>query len=134
MCPEPDPDCKDALLSYAPGVVTRMANERVRNGQWPDIPAHFRVAGLTVHRPAVDGLSRIRGDVDHGRLDMAPLFDRTPDLHGHQALGAGLRLAVRVLAAQLQAWQPGEPPRTIAEMGAAVDVAAAIAAERLVSS
>src|SRR5579863_5603751 len=43
-----------AVLSYAPGVVDRMSRERVRNGQYEDIPACFRVAGLRVHKPAVD--------------------------------------------------------------------------------
>jgi len=79
------------MLSYAPGVVDRMSRERVRNGQWEDIPACIRLAGLRVHKPAVDNLSRIRADLEHGVLDMHPVFDRTPALHSDPELGRELR-------------------------------------------
>ena len=89
--PRPPADTKHAMLSYAPGVVDRMSRERVRNGQWEDIPACIRLAGLRVHKPAVDNLSRIRADLEHGVLDMHPVFDRTPALHSDPELGRELR-------------------------------------------
>jgi hypothetical protein len=99
--PRPPADTKHAMLSYAPGVVDRMSRERVRNGQWEDIPACIRLAGLRVHKPAVDNLSRIRADLEHGVLDMHPVFDRTPALHADPELGRELHRLAADLAADL---------------------------------
>ena len=90
-----------AVLSYAPGVVDRMSRERVRNGQWEDIHAYARVAGLAVHKPAVDNLNRIRADLEHGVLDMHPVFDRTPALHSDPELGRELHRLEAGYAADL---------------------------------
>jgi hypothetical protein len=100
--PVPAPDVKDAMLSCAPGVVDRMSRERVRNGQYEDIHALFRTAGLRVHKPAVDNLNRIRADLEHGVLDMHPVFDRTPALHSDPELGRELHRLEADYAADLE--------------------------------
>src|SRR5579859_4662659 len=48
--PEPG---KDALLYYGPGIVTRMWEARIRNGQWADIPAEVNAAHARTHLPAL---------------------------------------------------------------------------------
>jgi hypothetical protein len=78
-----------------------MSRERVRNGQYEDIHACFRTAGLRVHKPAVDNLNRIRADLEHGVLDMHPVFDRTPALHSDPELGRELNRLAEDLAADL---------------------------------
>jgi len=104
-CPDapsaPYPFEARAILSYAPGVVDRMSRERVRNGQWEDIQAYARIAGLRVHKPAVDNLNRIRADLEHGVLDMHPVFDRTPALHSDPGLGRELHRLEADYAADL---------------------------------
>ena len=104
-CPDeehqPDPDMKDAMLSCAPGVVTRMSRERVRNGQWENIPAYVRSRAGDIHRHAVEKLAGIRLEVEHGVLDIAPLFDRNPELHRDLELSRELHRYEADLAFQL---------------------------------
>ena len=100
---------KGAMLSCAPGVVTRMSQERVRNGQWEDISACARTAALRVHKPAVDEAARIRQDLEHGVLDLGPVFDRNPALHWDPELAADLAryeagLADLLARAQVRGW------------------------------
>jgi len=109
LCPQPDPDEKGAMLSCAPGVVTRMAKERVRNGQWDNIPRLFREAGGAIHKHAVEKAAGIRLDVEHGVLDIGPVFDRNPDLRSDPELAADLAryeadLAGLLARVQVRGW------------------------------
>ena len=81
----------DALLSCAPGVVTRMSHERVRNGQYEDIPKFAREASVRVHRPAVDGRARIQLNREHTEMDLDAMFDRNEDLRHDPDIDEGLK-------------------------------------------
>jgi hypothetical protein len=98
---EPQAPGSDALLSCAPGVVTRMSHERVRNGQWEDIPKYVREGGLRVHRPAVDGRARIQLDLEHTVMDLGAMFERNEDLRHDQEISDGLRRKEAEIAALL---------------------------------
>ena len=99
--PRPETDEKGAVLSCAPGVVTRMFRERIRNGQWENIPAYVRDRANDVQKYAVEHLASIRLDLERGVLDLAPVFDRVPALHADPDLAERLRCAVADVERQL---------------------------------
>jgi hypothetical protein len=104
-CPDaprmPRPDDPRLLLSCAPGVVTRMSKERVRNGAWVDVPAYSRSAAGEIQKYAVEHLAAIRLEVEHGVLDLLPLFDRSPALHSDPELSRELHRLEADYAADL---------------------------------
>lgn len=91
MCPSSQEPGKDALLSCAPGVTSRMWRTRVANGQWDDIPALADAAHARVHLPALKQQRRIRGDLAGRRHDFAAVFTRNPGLLPDLALARELR-------------------------------------------
>lgn len=91
----------DFLLSCAAGVVTRMSHERVRNGQWDDIPKCAREGSVRIHRPAVDGRARIQLDLEHDVMDLGAMFERDEALRWDQELDKDLRRKEAELAALL---------------------------------
>ena len=101
MCPRPGEPGTGALLSCAPGVVSRMWRTRVANGQWANIPAAFDDAHADTFRPTLKTQRRIRDQLATGRHDIAAVLDRNRVLLTDQALRAGLRDLESRLAGRL---------------------------------
>jgi hypothetical protein len=110
MCPESGEPGKDALLSCAPGVTSRMWRTRVANGQWDDIAALADAGHARIHLPALKGQRRIRAGLAGRRHDFAAVFSRNPDLLADLALARELRdleatLEERLARMQLDAYR-----------------------------
>lgn len=105
-CPDgprmPGPGDPRMLLSCAPGVVTRMSKERVRNGEWEDIATYGRDARVRVHKPAVDLLAGITLGLEEGVHDLGALLDRSAPLHSDAALRGDLRELAAEMDGQLR--------------------------------
>jgi hypothetical protein len=82
---------KDALLSCAPGVTSRMWRTRIANGQWTDIAAEADAAHARIHLPALKQQRRIRADLAGRRHDFRAVFTRNPSLLPDLALARELR-------------------------------------------
>jgi hypothetical protein len=98
---------KDALLSCAAGVTSRMWRTRVANGQWKNIPDEFDQAHARVHMPALNRNRAIRDEVAERRHDIAAIFTQNEGLLSDQVIADGLhdleaRLAERL--ADMRAW------------------------------
>jgi len=91
MCPSSQEPGKDALLSCAPGVTSRMWRTRVANGQWDDIHAVADAGHARIHLPALARQRRIRADLAGRRHDFAAVFTRNPALLPDVALARELR-------------------------------------------
>ena len=101
---------KEALLSCAPGVVSRMWRARVANGEWDDIGAVADAGHARIHLPALAGQRRIHADLAGRRHDFAAVFTRNPALLPDPALARELRdlearLEERLAAMQLEAYR-----------------------------
>lgn len=119
-CPDgprlPSPGDPRVLLSCGLGVTERVWHLRVLDGAWEDVPRHAREAGVRVHKPAVDGLGRIRLDLEHGVLDIAAVFDQHPAARVSD--DGGLRWLEAEMASQLgdlrslgyRGWVKTRPP------------------------
>jgi hypothetical protein len=92
-----------ALLSAAPGVAAKMSLERVRNGQWDDIPAEFDDAWARVQKAARNGRRAIARDLNGGLHHIAAVFDANPEWRSDPALAEGLHRMEERLAAGLAA-------------------------------
>ena len=114
MCPESAEPGKDALLSCAPGVTSRMWRTRVANGQWDDIGAIADAGHARIHLPALRTNRRIRADLAARRHDIAAVLDRNPDLLSDQVLGDGLRDMAGRLAGPLADMQAGAALKEVA--------------------
>jgi hypothetical protein len=108
----PDPGT-DALLSCAPGVVTRMWRTRIANGQWADIHAAWDQGHARTHMPTLENLRRIHASIAAVRHDIGAMFDRNPGLLSDAVIAEGLhdlegRLAGRLAQMQAEAAVRGE--------------------------
>jgi hypothetical protein len=92
-----------ALLSAAPGVAVKMSLERVRNGQYDDIPAEFDDAWARVQKAARNGRRAIARDLNADRHHIAAVFGLHPEWRSDPALAEGLRRMEDRLAAGLTA-------------------------------
>ena len=90
MCPQSAEPGKDALLSCAPGVTSRMWRTRVANGQWDDIGAIADAGHARTHLPALKANRRIHADVAGRRHDLGAMFRRNPALQPDLALAREL--------------------------------------------
>jgi hypothetical protein len=90
MCPDSREPGKDALLSCAPGVTSRMWRTRVANGQWDDIGAIADAGHARTHLPALKTNRRIHADVAGKRHDLGAVFTRNPLLLPDLALAREL--------------------------------------------
>ena len=113
MCPQPGEPGKDAVLSCAPGVTSRMWRTRVANGQWDDIHSVWDQAHAKTHMPALDVQRHIHGDLAARRHDIAAMFNRNPGLLSDSVIADGLadlagRLAGRLAQMQAEAAVKGE--------------------------
>ena len=98
--PEPG---KGALLYYGPGIVTRMWETRIRNGQWADIAAEFNAAHARIHLPTLRRNDEIRLDLSTGAHHIAAVFDAHPEAHGDEKLAEGFRDVETAFEAELEA-------------------------------
>jgi hypothetical protein len=108
---------KDALLSCAPGVTSRMWRIRVARGEWQDAGSLYDKAHAATHLPALDAQRRIAAGLIAGRHDIAAMLARNPGLHTDPGTAAGLRrqeahLAGLLAKVQARGWHalpgPGE--------------------------
>ena len=104
----------DALLSCAPGVVSRMWRARVNNGQWANIPALFDDAHSDTFRPTLKMQRKIRDDLATGRHDIGAVLDRNPALLADAGLRDGLRDLADTLAGRLADMQAEAAVRAVA--------------------
>jgi len=98
---------KDALLSCGPGVVSKMWRNRVRDGEWADIPGEFGGAQQRVYAEARKGQQRIHNNLDCDWHDIAAVFRADTALLSDPALAARLALFETELAekaAELRRW------------------------------
>jgi hypothetical protein len=96
-----------AMLSYAPGVTSRMSLERVRNGQYEDVAAAADDAWARVHNTARKRGRAIRRGVTSARQQVAAVFAATPGLLSDPDLAEGLhRMEAEMPGrmAELQDW------------------------------
>src|SRR5262249_25972289 len=96
---------KEALLSCAPGVVTRMWRTRIANGQWTDIHAAWDQGHARTHMPALENQRRIHAALAAVRHDIGAMFDRNPGLLSDAVIGDALRDLEGRLAGRLAQMQ-----------------------------
>ena len=107
MCPSSGEPGKDALLSCAPGVTSRMWRTRVANGQWESIPAAWDKAHAATHLPTLDRQRRIHAELAARRHDIAAMLSRSPWLLADRVLRDGLTDMASRFAAHLADQQAG---------------------------
>ena len=102
MCPSSAEPGKDALLSCAPGVTSRIWRTWISQGKWDDIASLFDDAHASVHKPALKELRRIHADLAARRHDFAAVFSRNPGLLPDRALAGELRGLEATLEGRLE--------------------------------
>ena len=109
--PEPG---TDALLSCAPGVVTRMWRTRIANGEWDDIHAAWDQGHARTHMPALEQQRRIHAGLAAVRHDIGTMFSRNPRLLSDAVIADALRDLEGRLAGRLAEMQAEAAVRGVA--------------------